>query len=65
MEAYFAGPKTDDGEQRVATASAKLLGHVLNQFYFSSGAFENNNNDDHRRDPGLVIEGFAPSRKPP
>ena len=37
LEAYFAN-QTEDAANK-ASASAKLLGHLLNQFYFSSGAF--------------------------
>lgn len=39
LTAFFANPSNDTPEQELATASAKLLHHLLSQFYFSSGAF--------------------------
>jgi hypothetical protein len=52
LAAFFAHPTKDTPEQTVATVSAKLLGNVLNQFYFSSGAFRHGGaNDDE--DGGL------------
>jgi hypothetical protein len=46
LEAYFANPTTDTPEQTAAAVSARLLAHVLNQFYFSSGAFRPGKSDE-------------------
>jgi hypothetical protein len=44
--AYFDNPTTGTSEQAVAVISARLLGHVLNQFYFSSGALKHGESDE-------------------
>ena len=53
LEVFLANPSDGTLEQTVAMESSKLLNHLLNQFYFSSGAFRSggSNNDEDR---GLI-----------
>ena len=51
IEAYYANPTEEAASVEKASVSNKLLGHLLNQFYFSSGAFRQGSND---LDPGIV-----------
>lgn len=53
LTAFFANPTSGTPEQARATVSAKLLSHLLNQIYFSSGAFRNGGSTNGE-DGGLV-----------
>ena len=46
LAAFFANPSNGTPEQKLATASAKILHHLLNQLYFSSGAFRHGGSND-------------------
>ena len=47
LEAYFGNPTNDAAIVHKASVSNRLLGHLLNQFYFSSGAFRHGSSDTY------------------
>jgi hypothetical protein len=59
LQAYFSNSSADTPEQTVAAVSTRLLAHVLNQFYFSSGAFRQRNSDEE----GKPLESIEAKRE--
>lgn len=56
LAAFFANPSESTPEQAVAATSARLLLRLLNQFYFSSGAFRRGGSSN-TEDKGLTSLG--------